>query len=119
MKNLVCVVCPRGCRLTVNETPEGLTVEGNSCPRGEKYAKQEVVCPMRMLATTVKLENAKIHRCPVRTSGQIPRELMMKVTCEAAHITLTAPVRAGQVVIQNVCDTGEDLIVTRNIGLTN
>jgi len=116
MKNFVCVICPRGCRLTVEGEGDNLTVTGNSCPRGAKYAVQELKCPMRLLSTTVKLEGGTLCRCPVRTAGQIPRSRLMEAAAEAAKVTLTAPVKRGQVVISNICGTGEDLIVTRDIG---
>ena len=114
MTELVCVVCPKGCRLTV-DTDNGLKVTGNGCARGEKYARTETVCPQRTLTTTVLIEGAAVPRCPVRTVGTIARDSLMQAAREAGSIILHAPVKAGEVAAVNFCGTGVDLIVTRTL----
>ncbi|MBR6812613.1 MAG: DUF1667 domain-containing protein [Oscillospiraceae bacterium] len=114
MRELVCIVCPRGCRLTVDEAND-MAVSGNFCKRGEKYAKKEVTSPERVLTTTVAISGAAIVRCPARTDIEIPKDLVMKAAAQAALVRVSAPVTVGQVLLENICGTGAKLIATRNI----
>ena len=113
MAKLICIVCPKGCHLTVDETT--FEVVGNNCPRGAAYGKNELTAPTRVLTSTVKIENGEICRCPVRTKGAIPKGKLFEVMSALREVTLVSPVKIGDVVIQNVCDTGIDVIATRNI----
>ena len=112
MKELVCIVCPRGCRLTVDED-NGYAVTGNSCPRGAEYGRTELQNPTRVLTTTVKVERGMHRRLPVRTNKAIPKGLLLAAMEEAAKVNLTAPVEAGQVIIPDLLGTGADLIASR------
>ena len=67
-KELICIVCPRGCHLTIDDN---MNVKGNFCPRGKQYAINEVTCPKRMLTSTVKIISSSIKRLPVITSDEI------------------------------------------------
>lgn len=113
MKKLVCIVCPRGCRLTVEEGEE-IRVSGNACPRGETYARQELFAPVRVLTATVALEGGVHPRLPVKTSGAIPRERVSEAAALLRELRVTAPVKAGQVLLPNILDTGVDVIATRD-----
>ena len=113
MANIVCIVCPKGCRLTVDE--QTLEVTGNNCPRGAAYGKAELTSPTRVITSTVKVEKGDICRCPVRTKGAIPKGKMFDVMSALREVTLVSPVKIGDVVIPNVCDTGIDVIATRNV----
>ncbi len=113
MANIVCIVCPKGCRLTVDE--QTLEVTGNNCPRGAAYGKAELTSPTRVITSTVKVEKGDICRCPVRTKGAIPKGKMFDVMSALRKVTLVSPVKIGDVVIPNVCDTGIDVIATRNV----
>lgn len=115
MKELICIVCPKGCRLRVDEE-QGYAVSGQGCPRGEAYAKAELTHPTRVLTTTVRIKGALHRRCPVRTGGPIPREEMAALMRRLDSVVLQAPVTAGQVVLQNVCGTSYPVIVTRDMG---
>ena len=44
-RELICIGCPLGCPLTVTMEGEQITVAGNTCKRGEIYAKKEVTNP--------------------------------------------------------------------------
>lgn len=114
MKELICIVCPRGCHLHVDEE-NGYTVTGNHCPRGAEYGSRELRAPVRTVTSTVKIEGAMYRRCPVRTSEAIPKSLMMDVMKEIEGITAVSPVKRGQVLIENLLGTGADLIVTKDM----
>ena len=113
MAELICIVCPKGCHLKVDETT--FAVSGNSCEKGAEYGKTELKNPTRTLTSTVRLENGALPRCPVRTSAPIPKGMMFDAMAVLEGITLTAPVKVGQVAVENLLGTGADLIVTRTI----
>ena len=113
MAELICIVCPKGCHLKVDETT--FAVSGNSCEKGAEYGANELRNPTRTLTSTVKLENGVPPRCPVRTSAPIPKGKMFEAMAVLEHCSLAAPVRIGQVAVENILGTGADVIVTRNI----
>ena len=114
MKNLICIVCPRGCRLTVDEE-NGYAVTGNSCPRGAEYGKNEILNPVRTLTTTVRIESETMKLCPVRTEKPIPKGKMFEAVKVLNGIQLKAPVKTGDVALKDILTTRADVIVTRDI----
>ena len=117
MKELICIVCPQGCHLKVDEE-NGLTVTGNSCPRGAEYGKMELTHPTRVVTSTVRCEGGLYPRCPVKTDRAVPKERMLDVMAALEGAALTAPVRVGDVVIEDVCGTGANVVATRNLPVT-
>ena len=114
MKELICIVCPKGCHLKVDEE-NGYAVTGNSCPRGAEYGKNELSNPTRMLTSTVCIEGGIYPRLPVKTSRAIPKSLLFAAMDEIAKVRLTAPVTCGQVLIPNLLGTGADLVASRDM----
>ena len=114
MKELVCIVCPKGCRLHVDEE-NNYIVTGNSCPRGAEYGHNEIKNPTRVLTSTVRLEGGLYRRCPVKTNKAVPKRLLMDIMQALNSVSLKAPVQAGQVVLPHVCGTDADVIVTKNL----
>ena len=117
IKNLVCIVCPVGCRLTVTTNSDGeLVVEGNTCKRGAAYAVKELTCPTRVLPTTVRILNGTLNRLPVRTNEAMPKHLIFEAMKEINNVCIEAPVKMGDIIIENLLDTGVNLIASRTIG---
>lgn len=114
MTEMICIVCPKGCRLKVDEN-NGFAVSGNACERGETYGRQELQNPTRTLTSTVRVTGGQLSRCPVRTSEPIPKRLIFEAMEQVNALSVQAPVHIGQVLISNLLDTGADLIVTREI----
>lgn len=112
MKELVCIVCPRGCRLSVDEN---LNVTGNACNRGPKYAIDELTNPKRMLTSTVKVIDGEINLVPVVTKNPIPKDKIFEVMNEINKIKIKAPVLVGDVIISNVLNLGVDIVATRDV----
>lgn len=112
MKELICIVCPKGCHLKVDEE-NGYAVTGNSCPRGAEYGKVELINPTRVVTSTVAVEGGGHPRCPVKTNRPIPKGKMMEAMATLDGLVLRAPVALGQVVVHNVCGTGADFVATR------
>jgi len=112
MKEFVCIVCPKGCRLRVDEE-NAYSVTGNSCERGASYGRQEASAPTRTIASTVAVENGFYRRCPVKINAPIPKELIFEAMRTLEGVCLKAPVKQGQIVVKNVCGTGADFITER------
>ena len=114
VKELVCVACPIGCMMTVelNRKKEVLSVTGNTCKRGEQYAKDECTNPVRMLTTTIKVSGGKLPVVPVKTSKSIPKGKMFDCMQVINNEVVDAPVKMGDVLICNICDTGVDIVAT-------
>lgn len=114
MKELVCIVCPKGCRLHVDEEND-YSVTGNSCPRGAAYGHNEIKNPTRVLTSTVKIDGALYRRCPVKTDAAIPKGKLLEVMNQLNAVELKSPVKIGQVVISDVDHTGANIVVTKNL----
>jgi CxxC motif-containing protein len=112
MTELICIVCPRGCHLAVDES-NGYEVSGQGCPRGAVYGKAELQNPVRVLMSSVPISGALYRRCPVKTASAIPKRLIFDAKASLDGICLQSPVAAGQVVVENVCGTGIPIITTR------
>ncbi len=117
IKEMVCVSCPIGCMLTVelNDKNEVLKVEGNTCKRGEQYAKDECTNPVRMLTTTIKVSGGSLPVVPVKTSKPIPKGMMFECMKVINNEVVDAPIKMGDVLICNVCDTGVDIVATNEV----
>ena len=114
MKELVCIVCPKGCRLKVDEAND-YAVTGNACPRGAAYGKSEIQNPTRVLTSTVKITGALYRRCPVKTDNVVPKGKLMEVMQLLNAVELKSPVKIGQVVIENVAGTDANVVVTKDL----
>ncbi len=112
MKELICIVCPKGCHLKVDEE-KGFAVTGNACPRGAEYGKLELTNPTRVVTSTVRCEGGAHPRCPVKTDRAVPKGKIFEVMAALEGIALSAPVAVGQVVLENVCGTGANVVATR------
>lgn len=111
-KELICILCPKGCRLKVDEN---MNVTGNLCPRGIAYAKTELTKPMRELTSTVAIDSKHTIRLSVKTDGEIPKEKMFECMNALDGIIFKPPIQIGDVILYNVCETGVNLIATMNI----
>lgn len=116
-KQLPCIVCPMGCELEITLDGNGKIekIEGNRCKRGIKYGESEVLNPVRTITSTVKVSGGMYNVCPVRTDGEIPKEYIFKCMDEINGVVVKAPIKVGQVIIENVLDTGVNLIATRDM----
>ncbi|MCQ2489560.1 MAG: DUF1667 domain-containing protein [Clostridia bacterium] len=116
-RNLICIACPRGCaiKVTLDDNKEVVNIEGATCKNGEEYARNEVTHPMRNLTSTIKVTGGIANVAPVRTNGDIPKELLFDAMKVINQASVAAPVHVGDVVIPNILDTGIDVIATNEI----
>ena len=113
-KNIICTVCPRGChmKVTLNGT-EVTEVTDYSCKRGKEYAAAEATHPVRILTTTVKIADSQYNLLPVRSNAPVPKELQMECMKAIKAVAVTAPIKAGDVVLADICGTGVDIVATK------
>lgn len=114
-KQIVCTVCPSGCRLTVWEEDGEVRVRGNGCRRGAEHGVAEYANPMRMLTTTVVIEGGTQFRLPVISSGEIPKAKLMDCLKTLYAIRARAPVACGDVIVRDICGTGVDVVASRTM----
>lgn len=114
-KELICIGCPLGCIVTVTKENDEIMVRGNTCKRGEIYAKKEITNPTRMVTTTVRVENGRIPMVSVKTNGEVPKEQIMQCIKELSQITVKAPVFLGDIIKENVLGSGIDVIATKEV----
>ena len=107
IRELTCIGCPMGCQLRATLEDGVVTaVTGNTCPRGDAYARKECVHPERTVTGTVRVLGGPLPVVPVRTQGEVPKEKVLEVARALHHAAVPAPVQAGQVVLADVCGTG-------------
>ncbi|MFH1305723.1 MAG: DUF1667 domain-containing protein [Candidatus Omnitrophota bacterium] len=115
-KDLTCITCPMGCNLEVAyDKKRIISVEGNQCKRGETYAENEIFHPMRTVTTTVRISGSSVPLLSVKTEKPVPKKLCSKVVKLASSISVDAPMKAGDIVIKNLLDTGVNLVATRSL----
>lgn len=109
MTELVCIVCPNSCKLIIDDNGK---ISGNKCKRGEKFAHDELNCPMRSVTTTIATVFSDVPVVSVRTNGEIPKGKIFELMKLLNKVVLDKRVKRGEVVLQNVLDTGIDVITT-------
>lgn len=115
-RNLICICCPLGCPLTVElENNSVVQISGNTCRRGEVYAKKEVSHPTRIVTSSVCVSGGTIPMVSVKTAQDIPKEKIMDIMHTLTDIQLSAPIHIGDCIVKNAAGTGVDIIATKEV----
>ena len=116
-QNLTCIGCPLGCSISVSLSNNGEVskITGNTCKKGEEYARKEVTNPSRVVTSIVKINNGDVNMVSVKTAEDIPKGKIFDCIEALKKVTVTAPVQIGEVIIKNVCGTGVDVIATKKV----
>ena len=115
LKTITCICCPKGCLVTLDtENPEE-TIKGFGCPQGKEYAIGELTHPMRTISSTVEIKGGLHPRIPVKTNGNIPKEKIFEVIDEINKISVESPVKCGDILLENVLDTGVNIVACRDM----
>ena len=115
VREITCVMCPLGCRIkAVIEGDDILTIEGNACPNGEEYVRQEIISPSRILMSVIKCRNCDMPTVSVKTDKAIPKELIWEIMRELRDVEVGPPVNVDDVIIENVLGTGVNIVATRS-----
>lgn len=116
MDRIVCVLCPVGCKIKF-ELADGkiVRVEGNRCPRGLAYLEDELKEPKRIVPTSVKVIGGNYPLVSVKTSAPIPKKYIPELIKKLRQVEIKAPVRVGDIIVENVLGTGVDIVATRTV----
>lgn len=115
-KELVCIRCPLGCNITVEtEGTEIESITGNTCPRGADYVTKELTDPRRIVTSLVRVRGGELPVVSVKTAADIPKDKIRDCIKVLKDIELSAPVRMGDVVAEDVCGTGVNIVATANV----
>ena len=115
-RKLTCIGCPMGCPLTVAMNgKEVVSVTGNTCKRGDVYARKEVTDPTRIVTSTVRVSGGSIQMVSVKTKEDIPKDKIFECVRALKGIQVPAPVYIGDIILKNVADTGVDIVATKNV----
>ncbi len=112
---LICISCPRGCPMEAELIGTEVRVSGNSCPRGEAYARNELLDPKRILTTTVGIESEKYHRLPVISSSPLPKGKIMDAMRALKGVSVKTPVHMGDIIIRDILGLKVDIIASKSI----
>ena len=112
-REITCIVCPRGCRMTADIQGENITVTGHTCPRGEKHAIAEILNPVRSLTSIVRVSNRSDTMVSVKSAAPIPKGEMFAIMERIHKTTVEAPIAIGECIIDNIC--GTRIIATKEI----
>ena len=115
-RELICIGCPMGCPIVVKmEDGKVVSVTGNTCPRGEAYARKEVTDPTRIVTTTVRVADGKVPMINVKTEHDSPKDKIFDCIAALRGVTIKAPVHIGDIVLENVAGTGVNIVAVGNV----
>ncbi len=115
-RNLICIGCPMGCSLEVTiDDKDVIEVKGNTCKIGAEYGKKECTNPTRVVTSTLKVNDGDIGMVPVKTERDIPKGKIFEAVKTLKGLTINAPIKVGQVLVENIAGTGVNLIATRTV----
>ena len=116
IRNLTCISCPMGCPITVEmDGDEVVSVTGNTCKRGDVYARKEVTDPTRIVTSTVRVIGGKADMVSVKTKEDIPKGKIFDCVKVLKGVEVEAPVKIGDVIVPDVAGTGVDIVATKNV----
>ena len=114
-KEYVCIVCPNSCRLTVSDDSGEIVVTGNSCKRGLEHGVNEFTHPMRMLTSTVAVTGGILPRLSVVSTDVVPKDKLNACLKDVYAVKVAAPVKCGDVIIENIQNTGVDIVASKSM----
>ncbi|HAX40639.1 MAG TPA: molybdopterin oxidoreductase [Clostridiales bacterium] len=109
---IVCIVCPNGCRIRCTQTGSGIVYSGQKCKRGEAYTAAELTHPMRSLTTSVRTAFPDSPVVSVRTDGEIEKGKLIDVAKALGQVIVDQRVKIGDIIAENICGTGVNIICT-------
>ena len=118
-KEIICIVCPNSCRLTVSEQNGEIIVSGHECRRGLEHGISEYRDPRRMLTSTVAIDGGTLPRLPVISTAEIPRDKLRGCLEALYMVRVRAPVKGGDLIVEDICGTGVDIVASRSMSRTD
>lgn len=116
MRELTCIGCPLGCQVRVEmDAGEVKNISGNTCPKGESYARREVTAPTRTVTTTIRVTDGVTAMASVKTKEEIPKDKIFDCIKALKNVTVEAPVHIQDVILDDVAGTGVAMIATKEV----
>lgn len=115
MKEITCIVCPNGCRIHAEMQSGQYVFTGQRCARGQEFARTELTAPMRSITTTVRTVFRELPVLPVRTNGEVPKEMIPAIIRELAKVLISDRIGIGETVAADILNSGVDIIATSNL----
>ena len=116
IREVTCILCPVGCKIIVEiKDGEIISFRNAGCKRGRNYAEQEVKSPVRDFFTTVRVKGGKIPVLSVRSTGPVPKDMLMVCASELAKKVVPAPIKIGDVIMKNILNLGVDIVATKDV----
>ena len=113
IRNMICISCPIGCEMEVHiREGELIELKHNQCPRGLTYATNEIENPKRHITTTIPINSPGYPMLSVKTSEEIPKSMIFEIMEEINKVEAKVPVKMGDVIIENILDTGVDILAS-------
>ena len=118
---LTCIICPMGCSMEVEieERADGqkkvLSVKDNGCKRGEQYASKELQNPTRTLTSTIKVDGGVLPVVPVKTAGEVPKNMLLQCMEVVRRAGCKAPVKRGDILLYDILGTGINVIACADV----
>lgn len=118
-RELTCIGCPLGCQITVSFNDDGTVkdVVGNTCKRGDDYARKEVTNPTRIVTSIMRVENGDRVMVSCKTASDIPKTKIFDVMKDINSVKAVAPIAIGDILIENVADTGVNVVATKQVNI--
>lgn len=114
-KNLICICCPIGCNLSITKNNHEYLVTGNKCPRGKKYAIDELTAPKRIITSTVKITGSLHPVISVKTDQPVPKEKIFTIMKILATVSVKAPIKIGDIIVAHVANTEANIVATKEV----
>lgn len=114
IKEMICILCPVGCHLSI-DIENDYKVTGNSCPKGEKYGKEELISPKRVVTSTVRVIGGIHNMAPIKTDKPIPKDRVLECMELLRSIKIKSPMNVGDILIRNILGTDSNIVLTRDI----
>ena len=115
-KRITCIICPMGCVMDAECTKtEVRSIHGHKCKSGKIYAKEEIFNPTRTVTTTIRVKNGVIPLVSVKTAKPVPKGLIFNIMDELKQKSVSAPVKLGDIIIENIKHTNVNIIATKTV----
>ena len=112
---MTCIICPMGCTMEVTTEGEGsarrvISVTDNGCKRGPEYVEKELLNPTRTLTTTITVQNGDLSVVPVKTAGEVPKNMLLQCMEVIRRASVRAPIKTGDVLLHDILGTGVNVV---------
>ncbi|ADD09336.1 DUF1667 domain-containing protein [Candidatus Aciduliprofundum boonei] len=110
-----CIICPLGCYIEAELNGSDLKIRGCRCSRGEEWVREEILEPKRIVMSVVKVKNGEYPIVSVKTDKPVPKDMIRKIMKYLSNVEALAPIKVGDIVVENILDLGVNIIATRNV----